>query len=262
MADFLVQKEKNVLKIEEYIVEDLLKRNKYGHSAIYTTLDNITDKLKNGLIPIGTIEFVTKYLNLKNPSFTHKVPIEIPTYLQTDEFLKRNYQIVDWTNIPRHGNYFLKDVTHLKEFGSLVNTLYWDIDELFNYEPKSKCDTTLVLNKEHLYQVSSLLSIETEYRVYVINHKITAISCYEGSPLNLPDLELLKKAVNLIQFNEKYLTSYTIDIAVGNFGTAILEIHNFTSIGLYNAIWGSELLYAYVDGINYLLNDNSIKYLK
>jgi hypothetical protein len=119
-----------------------------------------------------------------------------------------------------------------------------------------------VLDNEHLYQVSSLLPIKTEYRVYVIGHDIVAITAYEGSPTNLPDIELLQQAIELIKFNEKELRSYTIDLAVGNFGTAILEIHNFTSVGLYHALWGSDLLYAYVDGINYLKNDNSVKYVE
>ena len=39
-------------------------------------------------------------------------------------------------------------------------------------------------------------------------------------------------------------------------GTAIVEVHNFTSCGLYSTIWGDNLLYAYRDGIDYLINDN------
>lgn len=262
MAIFLIQKEKGVLELEELMVEDLLIRNKYTHTATYTSLDKLNKDIQNGLIPIGTIEFVTNYLKLHNPNFSHEIPIEIPTYLQTDEFLKREYKIVDWQNIPRKGVFFLKDVSRLKEFSGVTNTLYTDIDELFNYVPTNKYDSTLVLDKTHLFQVSTILNIKTEYRVYVLNHTIAAISCYEGSPINLPDIDLLLKAIRLLNLNEKYLTSYTIDIAVGNFGTAILEIHNFTSVGLYNALWGSELLYGYVDGINYLLNDNTIKYLE
>lgn len=260
MAKFLLQSDKGTLEIEEIIVEDLLNRNKYIHTyekASLADIDKITD---DSLIPIGTIEFVTKYLN-KFGYCEHEMPIEIPKYLQTEEFLKRRYEIMTWDKIPRAGLFFLKDASELKNYGSVTNATYTDIDELFNYVPKNKLDATLVLNKEHLYQVSSLLPIKTEYRVYVIGHNIVAITAYEGSPTNLPDIELLQKAISLIQLNEEHLRSYTIDIAVGSFGTAILEIHNFTSVGLYHALWGSELLYAYVDGINYLKYDNSIKYV-
>ena len=41
----------------------------------------------------------------------------------------------------------------------------------------------------------------------------------------LPDINLIKKAISLINQNEKYLKSYTIDIMVGEFGTALIEIH-------------------------------------
>ena len=45
---------------------------------------------------------------------------------------------------------------------------------------------------------------------------------------------------------------------MGKEGTAIIEVHNFTSVGLYTTLWGTDLLYAYRDGIDYLVNDNKI----
>lgn len=194
MAEFLLQKEDDTLEIEEIIIEELLMNNKYLHKYSTCTLKDIDETTNDKMIPVGTIDFVTKYMRK------------------------------------------------------------------FNYVPKGKFDPTLVLSKEHMYQVSSLLHIQTEYRVYVIDNEIVAIANYEGSPLNTPDIKLIQKAISLIQYNKKWLKSYTIDIAVSRFGTALLEINNFTSIGLYHASWGSELLYAYVDGINYLKNDNNVKY--
>lgn len=259
MANFILQNDENTLDIEYVILKDLLKRNKYTHEFSEMKLKELDSISNEGLIPIGTIDFVTKYMSKFNYC-NNEVPIEIPKYLQTEEFLKRDYKICKWDEIPRHGKFFLKDVSELKKYGNITDTTYMSIDDLFNYVPKSKLDSTLVLSKEHMYQVSSLLPIQTEYRVYVIDNEIVAITNYEGSPLNTPDIKLLQKAISLIQYNEKWLQSYTIDIAVGRFGTALLEIHNFTSVGLYHALWGSELLYAYVDGINYLKNDNNVKY--
>ena len=69
-------------------------------------------------------------------------------------------------------------------------------------------------------------------------------------------MEIGLKAVELIKANEKWLRSYTIDIMVGPKGTAIIEVHNFTSVGLYHNLWGNNLLYAYRQGIDYLINDN------
>ena len=260
MAHFLLQSDKSTFDVEHAMLLALLNHAKYLHTYEECSLKELELYSNTDAIPIGTIDFVSTFM--KNIfGIATEIPIEIPLYLQTDEFLKRKYEIVDWSKIPRQGKYFLKDVSQLKVYSYVTDTMFYDIDELFNYKKKSDFDGTLVLDKTHLFQVSSLLSIKSEFRVYVVCGRIEAISCYEGDPLLYPDATLLRKIVNLIQLNEKYLKSYTIDVAVGSFGTALLEIHNFTSVGLYNAFWSDDLLYAYVDGINYLLDDNSIKYI-
>jgi hypothetical protein len=66
-------------------------------------------------IPLGTINFVTAYLNIfKN--IERMYPIEIPKCLRTDEFLKRNYAIIQGKNIPKSGTYFIKNASKLKTF--------------------------------------------------------------------------------------------------------------------------------------------------
>lgn len=112
------------------------------------------------------------------------------------------------------------------------------------------------MDKTHLYQVSSLINILSEYRVYVFGGEIEQISCYNGDCTVFPDINLIKRAVNLVNYHEKHLGSYTIDVAVTEKGTCLLEIHNFTSCGLYSTLWGDNLIYAYKDGIDYLRNDN------
>lgn len=201
-------------------------------------------------IPVGSIQFVENFLKITEN------PIEIPKYLRTEEFLKRDYKICTWDKIPRYGVYFLKDVSKLKLFGNIMNANYTDIDDLFNYIPKNKYDSTLVLDKNHLFQVSNIIDIKSEYRVYVFGGEIEQISYYNGDCTIFPDVKLINKAINLINYHEKWLKSYTIDVAVNNNGTCLLEIHNFTSCGLYSTLWGSSLIYAYKDGIDYLIHDN------
>ena len=255
MAHFILQKDYNTLDIEQIIIKELLNKNKYLHSYEEINIENICDNKYYNSIPIGTIDFVTKWLKSTH-NIDRENPIEIPEYLRTDEFLKRDYRIVTWKDIPRQGSFFLKDISELKNFSGIMNATYTDIDELFNYIPQSKFDSTLVLSKEHLYQVSSYFNIQSEYRVYVLGGKIENIGHYNGDCTVLPDISLIKKAVSIINSNEKHLKSYTLDIMVGKEGTAIIEIYNFTSVGLYNTLWGDNLLYGYVDGIHYLLDDN------
>ena len=38
--------------------------------------------------------------------------------------------------------------------------------------------------------------------------------------------------------------------------------HNFVSVGLYGTLWGNNLIYAYKDGIDYVINDNKELKLK
>jgi hypothetical protein len=237
----------HTLEEEKLITEQILRRNKYTFDYKTLSLSEIdkTD-IEKGVIPIGTIEFVTKTLQ-KLYNFDHEVPVEIPKYLQTDEFLKRDYNIVKWEDLPKTGQWFIKDVSELKSYSQLAWFGFYDIVN--------------GLAKDRYYQVSSPFAIQAEYRVYVINNEIINITLYNGDPLLLPDIKLIQKAVNLISFHEKWLKSYSLDIMVGKEGTAIIEIHNFTSIGLYTTIWGNELLYAYRDGIDYLLNDNTVKYM-
>lgn len=255
MAEFLIETGANALEYEELFLEEQLKYYKYVHEYRKMELDDIDKVFEQGKIPVGTIDFVTRYLR-NNYDFDKENPIEIPKYLRTDEFLKRSYRIVDWTNIPINSKIFLKDVSELKVFGEVVNTEYFDIDAVFNYEKQYEGDNSLVLDKTHLWQVSSVLPIEAEFRVYVCGGIIENIGYYNGDCTLQPDINLIKKAVGLIRQNEKWLRSYTIDVAVGSFGTALLEIHNFASVGLYCTQWGTGLPYAYIDGINYLLNDN------
>lgn len=257
MSKFLLQSD--ALELEEQIVKELIEREKYIHSYEEYTFKELNEIEHIDALPIGTIEFVTMYLG--KSGFKKEIPIEIPKYLQTEEFLKRDYKIVKGKDLPRVGRYFIKNASKLKDFSVCTDMQYFLTDEMFDYKANTQYDNTLSICTTDNFVVSSVYEIKAEYRVYVIDNEIVNISHYNGNPLILPDIKLLQKAVALIEYNEKWLKSYTIDIMVGNKGTAIIEIHNFTSVGLYNTVWGTNLLYAYRDGIEYLKNDNSIKYL-
>ena len=254
--DFLIQSD-DVLDIERDILLEKLNRHKYVHTIKRLKLEDFDElnlNFSGEEIPIGTIDFVTKYMN-KVCGFTKQNPIEIPVYLRTDEFLKREYQVVTWDKIPRKGVYFLKDASTLKHF-SFCGDLEFFIQEDMFEKPKNWFDTSLRLDKNSKYIVSKAVRILSEYRVYVLDGEISAIAHYDGYPTVFPDAGVITKAVNLINLNEKWLKSYTIDVMVTHEGTSIIEVHNFTSCGLYTTIFGDELLLGYRQGIDYLKNDN------
>lgn len=135
-VNFFVEDNKNELELETSIVTELLDKNKFLHTYQKVSLSDFNHILNDKpYIPIGTIPFVEKYLR-KVYGIQKENPIEIPEYLRTDEFLKRDYKLMHWQEVPRYGIYFLKDVSNLKKFGKIVNATYEVFDELWTYQKK------------------------------------------------------------------------------------------------------------------------------
>lgn len=249
MATFLLEQTTNGLCYgmdnEMAIVRDLIRSNKHIHEFKRAWSHDFSfgdaSELK-GCIPVGTIDFVTNYMRMFKKDFKQN-PIEIPAYLRTDEFLKRDYHIGDIRDVPSTGIWFVKDVSTLKHFSKVCN-----LDHEFN--------DLIELGKDANYLVSSVVDILSEWRVYVLDGELANICNYNGDCTLFPDMSLIRKAMSLIELNEKWLKSYTIDVMVTKKGTALIEIHNFTSVGLYSTLWGQDLLWGYVDGIRYLQEDN------
>lgn len=275
---FLLEDDKNdKFNYELMLVEEKIRQNKYIHdfekidiSIFYEYEEDSfgeiikTNKLKNAndfpeiykkSIPIGSINFVSTWLKVFY-NIDKENPIEIPPILRTDEFLKRKYSIVTADKLPRTGRYFIKDVSKLKEFTYSGDLEYFLFDEMF--EPaKSPYDYSLRINPDHLFQVSEIINILSEYRVYIIDGKIENIANYNGDVTLFPDVELIKKANDLYSTQPDYPKSYSMDLMITPRGTAITEIHNYTSLGHYSTLFGDNLLYAYRDGIDYLLKHNT-----
>ena len=254
MGKYILQTDAPGLDIEYHLIKEQLIKNKYVFEYTESTLNNLSNIATPDDIPIGNIPFIHKFIKEFHNIDVHN-PIEIPKYLRTEEFLKRDYKIVSYDDIPTTGRYFIKDASYLKKFSATINANFDDIKSWFE-PPKSKNSTQLVLDKSHLFVISEMYDIKSEYRIYVCRGRIENISCYNGDPTILPDMDLIKKAMMLISYNEKWLKSYSLDVMVGPKGTAIIEVHNFSSLGLYHTLWGSDLIYGYRDGIDYILNDN------
>lgn len=276
---FLLEDKKNdKFNYELMLVEEKIRQNEYIHdfekidiSIFYEYEEDSfgeiikTNKLKNAndfpeiykkSIPIGSINFISTWLKVFY-NIDKENPIEIPPVLRTDEFLKRKYSIVTADKLPRTGRYFIKDVSKLKEFTYSGDLEYFLFDEMF--EPaKSPYDYSLRINPDHLFQVSEIVNILSEYRVYIIDGKIENIANYDGDVTLFPDVELIKKANDLYSTQPDYPKSYSMDLMITPRGTAITEIHNYTSLGHYSTLFGDNLLYAYRDGIDYLLKHNTL----
>ena len=142
------------LDIEELLVLEQLRKTRLTNDYRRIRYIEDTDNWGKGYIPVGTIEFVERYLR-SNYGIEQENPIEIPDYLQTDEFLKREYSIVSYDQIPDNKEFFLKDASKLKAFAQEI------------YDPEQIADMNLDIN--HKYVVSELVDVLSESRVYVID---------------------------------------------------------------------------------------------
>ena len=124
-------------------------------------------------------------------------------------------------------------------------------------EPKAKYDSSIHLKKDHLYQVSELIPIQSEYRIFVLSNEIYSVGNYDGDVKLFPDMKLIQKAVNMWSIQKDCPKSYSMDVAVTPFGTALLECHILFSTGIYNTVLGTNFLYGYQDAKNYLLDFNT-----
>lgn len=205
-------------------------------------------------IPLGTIEFTQNYFKIFY-GIEKENPIEIPPILRTEEFLKRKYSIVSSDKIPKDGYFFIKDVSQLKVFSYTGDMELFMYDEIFD-KPK-KNDYSLHLNKEHLYQVSEVVKILSEYRIFVINNEIYSINNYDGDVRLFPDIKLIEKAISLWSTQKNCPQSYSLDVAITPRGTIILECHILFSTGIYSTVQGTKLLWGYQDAKDYLVNYNT-----
>ena len=202
------------LNLDRYIITDDISRN---NQEILKSRDK---RMK--IIPIGNIEFVLDGLKQElQKSDVIMPPIEIPKKLR--HYAKREYDIIQGKDIPKpiiqnSREWFIKDADHLKKWNNLL------LDG--SSETYIDADTN--------YVVSQRVPIAAEYRVFVYKNEIKSIQNYLGEPLVMPASEDLLSMVNTykMQYSEKP-EAYTMDIAVFQGYTGLLEIHPFVSCGLY-----------------------------
>ncbi|MBP3732143.1 MAG: ATP-grasp domain-containing protein [Bacilli bacterium] len=164
----------------------------------YEMKDNNPDRY----IPIGSVEFVSEYLNKFYPSSSKALlPINVPTSLF--KFCKRKI-----SNSPDiEGIVFRKSNLKIKH-------------------PDNGIGPALPG-----FQISELVRIESEWRVFIFHKEILYIANYSGDPLLFPDSLEIKKMVQ--EYNDSPV-AYTLDVGVSQErGTFVIECHRFFSCGLY-----------------------------
>jgi hypothetical protein len=208
---------------------------------------DITSKYKNR-IPVGSISFVETFLKLHD--IPEMYPVEVPEVLRTADFLGRDYVICPYDKLPKRGYWFIKDVSHLKRFNGV---LYID-DFEDNYEVTDQM-------RKDMWVYSSVLRFGAEYRFYICDDDIITYALYD-----LADRKYLNKFPDIAKIEEMILKyarvpspeAYTMDVGVTITGeTYLLEIHPFTSVGLYTTLLGDMLPIMYEKGFSWYLSEHN-----
>ena len=159
--------------------------------------------LKPDCIPIGSVEFVTKYLK-KYYKITPK-PINIPTDLLGEKWTGRT--VINGTEKDIIKNSFVKSNDKIKSFTEICKTA-----------PKGN------------YQISDLIDIDSEWRAFVFKKELVGLQNYSGEFDIFPDVDKINKMV------KAYITqppAYTLDVGICDKQTIVIEVHDFFSCGLY-----------------------------
>ena len=250
---FILQKlnEEHNMFIDQIILKDLLRNSEHDYEERY--LVDFKDP-EGGLlwpecfpesykkaIPLGTIEFVNTFIKIFY-GIEKMNPIEVPVRMRHPELLKRQYGMYLVDELPEDGQWFIKDASVLKSFSCKGN---------------KNTVNTFCNDEGHVFQCSEIINIKSEYRVYFIKGELYTIANYNGDATLMPDIKVVLMANGLYSMQKDYPRSYTMDIAITEKGTCILECHVLFSCGLYTTVLGTDFLNGYIDGMNYLKKYNS-----
>ena len=182
-------------------------------------------------VPVGSVEFVTEFLG----HFYGLIPkpINVPEELFGIEFTQR--KIFNGTEKDFKGRLFVKSNDKIKSITGILN-------ETESYD--------LPVGN---YQFSDVISIESEWRVFVYQDKLVGLQNYSGDFTKFPDVHKIEE---MIKAYKNAPIAYTLDVGVGKsqyhkkYGfflgndTFIIEVHDFFSCGLYG--FAEHKIYPYM----------------
>lgn len=252
------------LDIEMSILKDIISHQKHTHELMMKSISYFNKgvcypkeiDIKKA-VPVGSLDFVGQYLKNIHGIFNMN-PIEVPNELRKEKYLCRKYSIVKADKVPRSGFYFIKDVSELKQF-----SYSGDMELLFSRNAFS-INNDSVLNSNHLYQVSELVDILSEYRVVVSDDMIKGIQFYNGDPTIMPtpdEINKIKEMILVYMLNKDRPKSYALDVAIIKSNNTIgrdlmiVELCPFICVGTYG-FYSKNIPYMYRDGVSWYIDCN------
>lgn len=176
-------------------------------------------------IPVGTVEFVSEYLQTFFPWAKDTLrPLNVPECLfpfagrvienicSREDFSERFKQL---------DRIYVKSLDEIKDdFNGPKYARTGTISDWYESKDFVHC------------QVSEMIDIASEWRVIVFNGEIQHVGNYSGDCLVFPDGETIRNMVKA--YGEAAPKAWTLDVAVTTDSkTVVLECHRFFSCGLY-----------------------------
>lgn len=185
-------------------------------------------------IPIGSLDFVFDFIQTHHGIETkYQVPLNIPAELMKPEFTGREITVQKPSTFNFKGSRIIK-----------TKDEYKDILEVIQAKDKRKFP-----DKDFL--VSEIISIKAEFRVFIYSGIIVGVHYYCGDHGISPDMVAVQK---MIRSYTNAPSSYSIDVAVTETGTFIVEAHPFVSCGLYGFNTPQMIPPMSIQGYKYLLD--------
>ena len=219
MANFLIQTINGEIPFDfSFHLKEAIKYNDWFcgekiHDYIYCEkVENLHLTNIENYIPIGSVEFVLNFY--KKYHNVNILPINIPKELNKYEFLQRKIFLGNEKDniqsLPDE-KYFIKDISGFKKLTDIV--YFKDIP------------------KDNNILVSEKVNILSEWRCFVYKGELLDIRGYNTDIFVYPDVS---KILEMINGYKNSPIAYTLDVAViDNMKTALIEVHQFFSCGLY-----------------------------
>lgn len=187
-------------------------------------------------IPVGSNEFVSRYLRQFFPQAERALhPLNVPQVLfpYAGRRIANIGKSSDLDIFHHNEKVFVKSNTVIKDKDNGMQTFYRNPHSAL-FQDK------ILLDKYEGKQLSTVVKIDSEWRVLVFHNRIVHIANYAGDCRLFPDVSRITRMVEV--FSETAPVAYTLDVGVYA-DTFVLECHRFFSCGLYGFQDYSKLPY-------------------
>lgn len=215
MAHFVIEsKDGRILHDFSFHLLEAINFDKWFHGTSphsFSLIETFPPTIPQASIPIGSVEFVLSFYKLFY-GIESVYPLHIPESLRRPEYLHRRvFEKREGERVGDDNVFFVKSLNHFKSF-------------------KDFLPGTEILGEEAFF-VSETIDIESEWRCFVHRGNLLDARCYSGDFRKNPNYTLVEK---IISSYKDAPSSYTLDVGVLESGeTAIIEVHQFFSCGLY-----------------------------